>query len=317
MLFKFQTKMSQDFNMLPLVRASAQESVQPETQPAQVVDHAVDVNLSDAPAVVSQEPLTERKSPPMIVLVLDASGSMQHIANDIRGSVNTFIEEQKQLPEDGTCLSFVVFADEATERFFKKPIADVPVVTEADYKCSGNTALYDAIALAIDHHNEEPEALVVVVTDGEENHSRTSHDELHRKIEAKKAAGWKFIYLANEPRVSQGGANVGLCAAAVGAAYTASNNIAVGYDAMAPTLARAVSSAVGVYRTTTQVPNLNEFDVGSGVNPNLQRSQTMPVQGSASHVQNQSSQLGYAAIPPFGLQRTQSTHGLPDPEDSD
>lgn len=257
---------------IPLVRATSVSLEDRDSngvrrdQQISIVDQPADVNVVaiDASAVVDEQKIA--RDPPMIVLVLDASGSMQDIANDIRGSVNTFINQQKAAPADGTKFSLIVFADEAKTNINKVPIQEVPEVTRDEYHCGGYTALYDAMGLAIDNHSDHKEALVVVVTDGEENKSRMKHDELHRKIEAKKVLGWKFIYLANEPQVSEAGARIGLCAAAADTSTSATNNIAVGYENLAPVLARAVSSAVYAYRTTTEVPNLNV----------LNRSQTAP-----------------------------------------
>lgn len=235
---------------------------------ASIVDQPAKLNM----ATNAADDQKVAREPPMIVLVLDASGSMQSISNDIRGSVNSFINQQKAIPIDGTKFSLIVFADEATTKIKQVPIQNVGEITVDDYHCDGRTALYDAIGLAIDNHSDHKEALVVIVTDGEENHSRLSHAELQNKIEAKKASGWKFIYLANEPLVSRAGANIGLCAAASGAATSATNNVAVGYGNMAPVLERAVSSAVYAYRATSEVPNLN----------NLERAQTVPTNRAPS-----------------------------------
>lgn len=243
-------------------------------QQASIVDHPADVNVNVTVASATATNNDEKvaREPPMIVMVLDGSGSMQSISNDIRGSVNSFINQQKAAPADGTKFSLIVFADDAKIKINQVPIQDVAEVTRDEYHCDGYTALYDAIGLAIDNHSDHKEALVVIVTDGEENMSRTTHDELQRKIAEKKASGWKFIYLANEPQVSRAGASIGLCAAAAGASTSATNNVAVGYANLAPVLERAVSSAVYAYRATTEVPNLND----------LARSQTAPTHRTPS-----------------------------------
>jgi len=243
-------------------------------QQASIVDRPADVNvtMTVASATATDDDEKVARESPMIVLVLDASGSMQSISNDIRGSVNSFINQQKAAPADGTKFSLIVFADKAETKINQIPIQDVSEITRDEYHCGGYTALYDAIGLAIDNHSDHKEALVVIVTDGEENKSRTTHDELQRKIAEKKASGWKFIYLANEPQVSRAGASIGLCAAAAGATTSATNNVAVGYANLAPVLERAVSSAVYAYRATTEVPNLND----------LARSQTAPTNRTPS-----------------------------------
>lgn len=194
---------------------------------------------------------------PLIILVLDSSGSMESIATDIRNAVNKFIKQQKEGPVDGTRFSFIVFSNNVNIKFIKKPLVEVQDITVQDYECYGSTALFDAIGVAIDRHADEKEALMVVVTDGEENSSVMSHSTMVGKVDAMKAIGWKFIYLANEPRVSRVGASIGVHSAAEGAQYSDTNNVSVGYERMSQVLERAVSDAVQSYRSTSQVPNLN------------------------------------------------------------
>jgi hypothetical protein len=213
-----------------------------------------------AAAAVNNTVQCEKKEPPMIVMVLDASGSMHGISNNIREAVNSFITQQKAMPVDGTRFSLIVFSDEASLKIDKVLIQDVQPITENEYVCNGNTALFDAISLAIDRHSNYKQVLLVIVTDGEENKSHCTYEELHRKIEQKKNVGWSFIYLANEPRVSAAGASIGINPAANNASRSNSNNVAVGYYNIPDALRRAVSGAAADYRITGTVQNLNNLN---------------------------------------------------------
>jgi len=204
--------------------------------------------------------------PLRIVLVLDASGSMLEISRQMREAVNSFIASQRNHPADGTTLSLIVFADEAKTRFANIPIGEVKDITEVEYECNGWTALYDAINLGIESHREEKNVVMVIVTDGMENKSNVRHETIAEKIEAKKAIGWKFQYLANNLDVSRAGCSIGLTPAGATVITTGSDNIAVGYENLAPTLARTVSEAIGVYRTSSEMPSLR----------GIERSTTLP-----------------------------------------
>lgn len=241
-----------------MTRTYAQASIRPTSQapPMSTVYAVEDLKLPSR--------ASDTRDPPMIILVLDASGSMERVQNDIRGSVNTFIDQQKSAPEDGTRLSLIMFNDDAKTRISKVPIQEVKEITPLDYRCYGSTALYDAIGLAIHNHSECKEALVVIVTDGEENTSRTSYDDICGKIDEHKRRGWSFIYLAAGLEVSRAGTNLGFHSADVSNATSATNNIAVdNINDLAPTLSRHISEATQIYRTTSEVPNLNHASSNS------------------------------------------------------
>lgn len=150
----------------------------------------------------------------MICLVLDRSGSMGGRENDVVGGVNAFIEEQRKLP-DPACMAFVRFDSEAIERFQPmQALAEVKMMTKDDFKPRAGTPLLDAIgqtitALEEDWKREQPDrAIMLIVTDGEENHSREyTKAKIKEMIESRQASGkWGFIYLgANVDAFAEGG----------------------------------------------------------------------------------------------------------------
>src|SRR6185369_4884147 len=139
----------------------------------------------------------------MICLILDRSGSMAGRESDVVGGVNTFIEEQKKLP-DPACMAFVRFDTDAIERFRQmQNISEVSPMNKEEYQPRGGTPLLDAIGQTIngldsDWKKENPDrAIVVIVTDGEENSSREyTKEKIKDMIKAREDSGkWSFIYL--------------------------------------------------------------------------------------------------------------------------
>lgn len=186
----------------------------------------------------------------MICLILDRSGSMGGRENDVIGGVNTFIDEQKKLP-DPASVAFVRFDTEEIERF--RPmmaLADVQPLAKGEYQPRGGTPLLDAVgqtitALDDDWKREQPDrCIVVIVTDGEENSSREyKKDKIKELIQARQDSGkWAFIYLgANVDAFAEAG-SMGIMGANTGG-YT---NTAAGNKALYAT----ASASVGTMRMT-------------------------------------------------------------------
>ena len=188
----------------------------------------------------------------MICLILDRSGSMGGRENDVVNGVNSFIEEQKNLP-DPACIAFVRFDTEATERFRPmQALAEVQPITRADYVPRGGTPLLDAVgktiaALEDDWKREQPErAIVVIVTDGEENSSHEyKKEKIKEMIQARQESGkWAFIYLGANVDAFAEADRMGI-ALANAAGYT---NTSAGNRAMYAT----ASSGVRQMRATGQ-----------------------------------------------------------------
>ena len=84
-----------------------------------------------------------------LILILDASGSMSSIQDDIKGSFNVFLKKQRAKPGK-TVFDLFPFNDEV-----KRPVKFTDLATFHDdlmskYDCSGCTALNDAVCTAID-----------------------------------------------------------------------------------------------------------------------------------------------------------------------
>lgn len=176
-----------------------------------------------------------KKNSAIVVLVVDESGSMEGLRSDTIGSMNSFIAEQAK--QAGECDVRVV-AFNTTHRVIRTgPIKTIGSFTEADYRPSGGTALYDALQsqlkslgeeLAARKEKDRPDTVIfVIITDGEDNASQISATAIKDSIthQTNKYA-WKFIYLGAGPEAFAQGTAMGINALSV-ASY---QNTAKGYE---------------------------------------------------------------------------------------
>lgn len=148
-----------------------------------------------------------------LLFVLDRSGSMSSMAPEAVGGFNHFVEEQRKLPGEAT-LTLVLFDHVYEVVHAGMPLTDVPALTEATYVPRGTTALYDAIgrtiADAVARHEtldagQRPSHVVMsILTDGLENASSDyTGARVRELIEARRAEGWEFVFLAaNQDAIS-------------------------------------------------------------------------------------------------------------------
>ncbi|MBR2005122.1 MAG: VWA domain-containing protein [Thermoguttaceae bacterium] len=158
-----------------------------------------------------------------VCVVLDASGSMGVVENDVKGTFNSFIAEQREQPGK-TVLDVYQFSDETTRIVRSADLSTFENDLMRSYRCSGCTALNDAVCQAIDEigaefaalpESERPEqVLVAILTDGEENASRrfTKADVKERIDRQTNVYSWKFVFLAANIDATETGASLGLAA---------------------------------------------------------------------------------------------------------
>jgi len=153
-----------------------------------------------------------------VTIVLDESGSMEPLQQDTIGGVNQFIKDQRALP--GQCtLSLLKFNHEDRPVFTGRPIAEVSLLTPETYQPNGNTALLDALGRAITEAGARLRAIaeadrpgkviMMVVTDGEENSSRTwTREKIKEAVEHQtNVYKWEFVFLgANVDAFAEAGA---------------------------------------------------------------------------------------------------------------
>lgn len=149
------------------------------------------------------------KAEAYIVFVFDQSGSMGVIAQAAIDNYNNFVDEQKKLPHSAH-FRLVLF-NTVVETQYEGDLALVPHLGGSIYKPEGNTALYDAMADAIDETGgtlaamseaQRPRKVIIAtMTDGQENSSQKYQGEEGRAKLAEKIKhqqdvyGWEFIFL--------------------------------------------------------------------------------------------------------------------------
>jgi Mg-chelatase subunit ChlD len=141
-----------------------------------------------------------------IAVILDRSGSMQSIKEDMEGGLWALVTEQHGQP--GRCrVSLYQFDDVWEVAFEGKPSGEIKA-EDCRLVPRGSTALNDAVVKSLaalearvlaESETERPSRLVVVViTDGQENASReNTPKDAHEAIgRATDKFGWRFVFLA-------------------------------------------------------------------------------------------------------------------------
>lgn len=186
----------------------------------------------------------------LIVVILDRSGSMQSIKDDMIGGFKHFIDEQKALP--GTCeVSLYQFDDQYGVVYEQKPIKDTPALV---LEPRGYTALWDALGRTIVNvgiqlsklsEDQRPGAMVVlIITDGQENASHEfTADRVRDMVKVQETDyKWKFAYLGAAASSFTDAQQLGIKAAVQYAATPDGVN----------QLYASTSNAVGSYRGAVQ-----------------------------------------------------------------
>lgn len=160
-----------------------------------------------------------------ITIVLDRSGSMTSIADDIVGGLNEFVRRQQSV-EGEARLTLVQFDDEYEVVHRDVAIGEVPSLTRATYVPRGSTALLDAVGRTINElgarmdrlrPEDRPDQIVfAVATDGQENASREfTRRQVFSMIRSREQLAtldpdakphWEFVFLAaNQDAIAEGG----------------------------------------------------------------------------------------------------------------
>ena len=156
-----------------------------------------------------------------IVVIMDKSGSMATLQNDVIGGFNSLVEDQKRQPGDAS-LTLATFDSVTDFVYLCRPIGDVEPLCACTYRPGGSTALLDAICTTIDavggrlaklpEYERPGKVLVVIMTDGEENSSIFHRlADVRTRIEHQKTKySWDFVYLgANQDTFHEAG-NLGI-----------------------------------------------------------------------------------------------------------
>ena len=140
-----------------------------------------------------------------LVIIIDRSGSMHSLTNDVIRGFNSLIEEQKK--DENTLVTTIFFNDSIKFVHERVSVNDIKPLDKRSYIPSGCTALLDAIGDGIafikskhallKEEDLPKHTIFSIMTDGLENSSREySYKKIKDMIEFQKKCGWDFIFQA-------------------------------------------------------------------------------------------------------------------------
>lgn len=183
-----------------------------------------------------------------IAIILDRSGSMETIREDMVGGYKTFMDAQAAVP--GKCVVSLYQFDGTFDVVYEaQPIMDVP---RLDLDPRGSTALHDACGKAVTRigkrlrklpdHARPSKVVVLVITDGHENASTefTAYEVRAMFRHQTEKYGWQFVYLGANVDAFHEASQIG---AATSMNYQANpRGVARGYGVMGQAVASYRSS---------------------------------------------------------------------------
>ena len=183
-----------------------------------------------------------------IVCIIDRSGSMASVRDDVIGGFNTFLKDQQAMEGEAN-LTLIMFDDKYDVITERQDLNTVIPLTPAMYVPHGTTALYDAIGRsAVEMHGKtggevmkaigmsvsKPKVIVVIMTDGHENSSTHYSMENIKTIitENEKQNGWEFIYLGADQDSFLEAGKIGIKAGTTANYEKTPHGILRGYETM-------------------------------------------------------------------------------------
>jgi uncharacterized protein YegL len=156
-----------------------------------------------------------------INVIIDASGSMNHLATDTIGNFNSFLAEQKACPGEAV-LTLCTFntTSNLVHDFVK--LDSIPDLSAKSYKPSGGTALLDAMGstmesvgkrLAAMAEEDRPSKVIfLIITDGHENSSNDFDSaQIKTMVEHQKDVySWEFVFMGANIDAIAAGTNLGI-----------------------------------------------------------------------------------------------------------
>ena len=179
-----------------------------------------------------------------LLLIIDRSGSMDSVRDDMVGGLQRMLDDQASLPGTAT-VDIVTFDSVVDVQCSMIDIADVRVSLVP----RGLTALHDGLGIAITGFSEAIEALpierrpdavqVIVVSDGQENASREySAGQVYELVQShQRDHGWEFVFLGAEQDAVLTGTRLGFDAGSSMTFATKGEQV----DSMSASLSRYVS----------------------------------------------------------------------------
>jgi hypothetical protein len=150
-------------------------------------------------------------------VIMDKSGSMYSRAGDVIGGFNQYVDSLKvgEGAKDMS-ISLTLFDTVVTKLHNDVAVSNVPALTSREYAAGGNTALFDAIGQTVAEMErtlpDDARALVVIMTDGQNNSSReytkATIKEMITKLETK--GNWTFVFMGADQDAFVEGGGIGI-----------------------------------------------------------------------------------------------------------
>lgn len=144
-----------------------------------------------------------------VIYVVDHSGSMAPIWDEMCGALEANLEEVKKAEGDNY-VSLIMFDNIIDEVIWRAPVNEV-VLHKGAYKPRGSTAMLDAVGIALTKALEEENAFVdeayyvIIISDGYENSSRAWNYDSMRELVKKCLATDRFTisYIGSNQDLSE------------------------------------------------------------------------------------------------------------------
>jgi len=208
-----------------------------------------------------------------VTFVQDVSGSMEEQRRSVVNGINEIVGDLKKryaAPcEYNATVCVIKFSSHDNIRIGPTmPVQNMPVMTVADLKCDGSTALWDAVAIAIARMNTDSAgvpATTYIFTDGDNNdsmrHTQSGVNEMIAENK-KKNPMHSVLFIGSDPSTRRNADDMGLDR--VHSIQHDSENTPVAYEVCRRALGRCVSG-------DTQSTEFNESDIVLSETPSLRR----------------------------------------------
>lgn len=142
-----------------------------------------------------------------ITILVDRSGSMATIKHSMESALNEFFAKHRQIPSTRVTLAQFDDVNPLDIQFENRAVSEITRVT---IDPRGWTPLYDAVCSAIDRtgirlgavkeEDRPDQVLFVIITDGQENHSKRfrSQDVKDRIATQRGTYNWQFVFLGSD-----------------------------------------------------------------------------------------------------------------------
>ena len=207
---------------------------------------------------------TKSKTQVFNVVILDKSGSMNHIRQAAIDGFNETLNGIKKAQEKFTetqehYVTLVTFCScEMKQIFDKVKVADAKPITEEDYEPCCCTPLYDAMGFTITGMRnyvkkiEDAVVVVTIITDGLENASKEYNgNTIKSLVEELKGEGWTFTYM---------GANQDAIEVAAKMAIRNSRNFAYNQEGTRASMAKDSSTRMNFFERLNKISDMAEQD---------------------------------------------------------